>query len=444
LSGAAGSVSYVDAAQAAGGAVTALAVNLRSGVSVGTCADAEPFVVESAAVNMTISPCLLGSALAEGFTSPGSSAVVNPLPAAVVLGLTGSDGGSATAVFYTLDFDPHLGLANTTGVMHLSFTNADGTPAVVNGSSLITFTLPGVVLPTGTVAVAQFWDGSAYDTLGCVAFPNPAPAGVNISWIPDFFVADASHVPFAWTLDASSPVMDGCVQVLLNCSDEATRSQLVSFSPHLSIGDPVIGCDGLSGPHRVLVGSYCSLWQHNASGCYWDVPTQQFQGAACIAVNYTEMATTHLTDFIGASKPSLAVASVSDIAGLRPADLVRLRVLIYVVAGTFAVTQVVSFALSFADRSQQSAASRRCVSPALGFTALPADEGVNEVWTWRLIQEPMGTAGGVAAVRGSAVEAAGLIGIPLIRLACALPPAFLGGTCTPPPSIIGDLSIGRP
>lgn len=433
LNGAAGSAAYVGAAQAAGGAVTALAANLRSGVG-GTCADAAPLVVESEAVNMTISPCLSGSALAEGFTSPGSSAVVNPLPAAVVLGLTGSDGGSATAVFYTLDFDPHLGLANTTGVMHLSFTNADGTPAVVNGSSLITFTLPGVVLPTGTVAVAQFWDGSAYDTLGCVAFPNPAPPGVNISWIPDFTVADASHIAFAWTLDASSPVMDGCVQVLLNCSDEDTRSQLVSFSPHLSIGDPVIGCDELGdGPHRVLVGSYCSLWQRNASGCFWDVRTQQFQGAGCIAVDYTEMATTHLTDFIGASKPSLAVASVSDIAGLRPDDLVRLRVLIYVVAGTFAVTQVVSFALSFADRSQQSAASSRCVSPALGFAALPPDEGdaCDEVWTWRLTQEPVATTSGVAAVRGSAVEAAGLVGIPYVRLACALPPAFLGGTCTP-------------
>ena len=103
----------------------------------------------------------------------------------------------------------------------------------------------------------------------------------------------------------------------LPCSEPETQSQLVSFSPQLSLGDPVVGCDGLDGPYRVLVGSYCSLWQRNASGCYWDVPSQQFQGAGCITFNYMEMATTHLTDFVGASKPALAVATTYPIRLIR-------------------------------------------------------------------------------------------------------------------------------
>ena len=349
-----------------------------------------------------------GTALAVG------NAVV---PAAALASVPTTD--DVHSVHYSISFDPHSGLANTSGVTRLEFYDANGTLHFGNLSSLITFELPGVVLAGGMVAQAQFWDESTsppqYSSYGCVTMPNPSPPGVNISWDPAFNASLFDDLRFAWVL--SGPATSGCRELIQNCSDPGDRSQLVSLDPDNNIGRDTVGCGAnASGAMRVLYGANCSLWHVDAAGCYWNATYQRFMGAGCVTANITRLATRHLTDYMAAPS-SIAVASPAQLS-LSPSDLRRLRLLVIVVCVIFGIMHVGAFILSFRDARELRLWQQRLLSPKLGHRVLSGAP------VWRLRQEPLQQEHG--RVCGSAVEVAEAVGIPFVRLACAIPEAWLG------------------
>jgi hypothetical protein len=84
---------------------------------------------------------------------------------------------------------------------------------------------------------------------------------------------------------------------------------------------------------------------------------------------------------------------------------------VIVLFGGMNVGAAIAFALDMQERRNT---LRRLQEPAAGFAVLPGD-----VWTWTCTQLPMLRA--VEAPRGSAVTLAGIFGLPLVRLRCALP-----------------------
>ncbi len=330
-------------------------------------------------------------------------------------------GATVYAVHYQLNFDPHAGLADTSGVTRLEFHDASGPLQVQGLSTLITLELPSMVLPDGTVATAQFWDASAaqpaYSSNGVVTMPNAAPAGVDISWNPTFdATANSADLNLAWQL--SGYAWEGCAELVLNCSDPADRDQYVSLNSTYAIGNPALGCDDApTGVRRILHGHNCSLWVVDEAGCYWNATQQAFRGSACIATNATRMATRHLTDFMAGPKPQIVVAAPSQL-NLSVNDLARLRLLVAVVCILFGVMHCGALLLSRRDAVEQRNALRTMMSPECGCSLVDGSP------VWRLKQEPFVSDSDV--VHGSAVVVAGIMGVPFVRLAAAVPERMLG------------------
>ena len=99
-------------------------------------------------------------------------------------------------------------------------------------------------------------------------------------------------------------------------------------------------------------------------------------------------------------------------------DLKRLKLLIIVVCIMFGVMHLGGWVLTRRDGSESQAVADKVFSASLGHRM------VGQVRTWRLRQERF--TGSTGPVRGPAVEAAALVGIPFVRLAVAIPEAMLG------------------
>ena len=78
----------------------------------------------------------------------------------------------------------------------------------------------------------------------------------------------------------------------------------------------------------------------NAYSCFWNNSKHAFEGAGCVASGGpVQCACRHLTEFAGKSKPSLPMASTSDMFGLNPADIVtKLKLLFEVVIILFGIS----------------------------------------------------------------------------------------------------------
>ena len=75
----------------------------------------------------------------------------------------------------------------------------------------------------------------------------------------------------------------------------------------------------------------------------------------------------------------------------------------------------------YQDASERKRTLHTLLQPALGFTELPGD-----LWTWRCTQSPLTRA--VQAPAGSAALLARVLGLPWVRLRCALPELLLPGS----------------
>ena len=323
--------------------------------------------------------------------------------------------GTLFSVHYTTTFDLPAGLADTSGVTRLAFSDASGPLSVQNLAEPITFELPYVPLASDSAAKAQFWDESllppAYSSAGCVTMPNAAPPGISISWNPN-----ATDLNLAWQLTGDD--VERCGTLLLDCNDPDDKVQFVSLRPELAIGDPAVSCaPGQTDILRILYGHNCTLWRVNETGCYWNATQQRFRGDACTISSVTRMAAVHLTDFMAGPKPVIQMATASQLS-LSVDDLKRLRLLVAVVCILFGIMHVGAFGLSHWDTASQRHAMRRLLSAECGCV------DVGGMPVWRLKQQPLSDIASV--VQGSAVTVAGILGIPFIRLAVAMPEHMLG------------------
>jgi hypothetical protein len=107
-----------------------------------------------------------------------------------------------------------------------------------------------------------------------------------------------------------------------------------------------------------------------------------------------------------------------------------LFIVVIVLFGGMNVGAAIAFALDMQERRNT---LRRLQEPAAGFAVLPGD-----VWTWTCTQLPMLRA--VEAPRGSAVTLAGIFGLPLVRLRCALPELLF---CDTPSACSVGQALGR-
>ena len=341
---------------------------------------------------------------------------------AVVPASTLPGNSTVHSIHYTVSFDPHSGLANSSGVTRLEFRDVNGVLLIQDLDQLITFELPWTAPTSGAAVVTQFWDNTAvppaYSSYGCVTMPSQTPPLLEIYWDPHFSASKfGDDLQFAWQL--SGAPMVGCTQTILNCSDPSEASQLVSLDPQSSIGDPVVGCSlNATGALRVLTGHNCSLWRQNTSGCYWNATYQAFHGAGCVAANATRFATRHLTDFLAAKPLNIEVAKPGDLGNLTAVDFTRMRLLVTVVCILFGIMTAGSFGLSFMDAREKRRALKHLMSPEFGYRV------VRGVPVWQLRQDSLTESNGV--VRGSAVNMARKLGIPFVRLALAVPEQMLG------------------
>jgi len=310
--------------------VDALAASQLSGLTV---PGSPPVEVSSPAIQMRVSLDAMG-ADSRLFTQPlaaaGSASTFAPMPA----GLFGSSTAPVRTQFVSLKFDPFEPGSNdtATGVTRLAFSSTSGAEVSVAGLTVpIYFALPAVPgLADGLKAQCQFWDKTAlqYSTVGCVGQPALLPPGHNVSWVPNFGVRTDGEMAAAWRI--TGPLIDGanCSVAVLDCS-LPNNTQVVYPNPARPFDYPAVACNASisTAPMLVISGSRCPLIRaDNAAGCYWDNQKAAFVGAGCVAsAGPTQCACRHLTDFAGASKPSIPTASLQDMLNLVRA---RLRALL--------------------------------------------------------------------------------------------------------------------
>jgi hypothetical protein len=223
----------------------------------------------------------------------------------------------------------------TPGFTRLEFSTHAGAPvAVANLSAPVLFTLPALPsLASGVKSQCQWYDASvsAYSTVGCVSLPDPLPAGHTVAWVPGFTAVKDADMVRAWNI--SGPLANGCSVQVMDCTLQPPPPPV--YPNTLRPFDvPQVACDA-SGkntePKRVISGSRCLLIQpDNAYNCFYNNSKQAFTGAGCVASGGpVRCACRHLTDFAGASKPSIPTASLQDLLSLNPADIVtKLKVLL--------------------------------------------------------------------------------------------------------------------
>ena len=225
--------------------------------------------------------------------------------------------------------------------------SSDFAPLAVSGlKTLITFSLPPPAGGggNGSVARCSFYDEAVgtYSSAGCVSMPSPLPAGLTAEWVPAF-VAQPGHLAAAWRLDAgswaTSPLLAGCTQAWLDCSNASQVTRSLYPDPYNPMSAPAISCGGSLRPQllRVFYGARCGLWRpDNGAGCFWNATAQAFSGDGCVASGRTQCGCTHLTDFAPESAPTISVCSASDLLNLSPADIVtKLRLFLILISAMF-------------------------------------------------------------------------------------------------------------
>ena len=401
---------------AVGGIVSALAAAMSSSAATNCSSAVAASPVGGIAVSC-VSQNGTSPLYSAGLSLPSGAAVM-PLPPAALAGASGNS--TVVSQFISLAFDPYGG--NCTSTVSISFFVANGTGLtavpVHNLSQPIVIVLPSAGLTNASVV--RYWDtgAGAYSSEGLVTAPNVIPPNSNLGWRANFSAGSTSELALAWVLSAPS-----CSELFLNCSDEWERSQAISLDPENRLGqDPLVVCSqSAGGMMRVYSGTSCLLWQQTPDGCVWDIWLQAFHGPGCIVSNVTQAATTHLTTFGVSAMPNIAVASPADFVE-SPAELARLRPLLIALAALCASMHALAWALNHRDQADM----RRIVAHAFSSRAGCAVHA-NGLFTWRLSQTRLSSGAPVDVVSGPAVEFAGLVGVPLARLAFAIPESLFGG-----------------
>ena len=316
----------------------------------------------------------------------------------------------------------------TPGFTRLEFSTRAGAPVpVANLSAPVTFTLPTLPsLGSGVKAQCQWYDSSAqaYSTVGCVSLPDPRPAGHSVAWVAGFTAARDADMVRAWTI--SGPLATNCSLQVMDCTTQPPPRPVYP-NPLRPFDVAQVACDTSGAnkePKRVITGSRCALIEEdNTYGCFWNNSKQAFVGAGCVASGGpVRCACRHLTDFAGASKPSIPTASLQDLLSLNPADIVtKLKYLFIVVIVLFGCMWIGAAFGYGQDAKMRASIMHKLQEPRMGFQV--TEEGA---WLWRFHLEPIET--DLAVPTGPAVELAKLFGMPLARLRAALPDELLEHT----------------
>jgi hypothetical protein len=385
----------------------------------------DPVSVRTAQIQMSLSlddPSSATSRLATAnLSAPGSASAFEALPAGALAALA-ARGAPVSTHFLSLAFDAHGGAQsnNRGGVTRLAFFDAGAAVPVANLPAPLRFSVPASTLPAGSRAACSWWndaDGN-YSSAGCASLPSPFPPGHQLSFVSGFVATAPASLAMAWEI-ASGPLLAGCAVAFLDCGNATDALRVLQLDPSSPLSAPVLDCAGVADPAAVLrayVGADCALRRaDNAARCGWDVVSQSFAGAGCVAANATFCACTHLTDFTSSPAVNIPVCSLSDLVGLNPADLVtKLRLLFIVVIVLFGV-MLLGAALGFGlDRRERRAVLSRLHDVRAGFRM--ADGGA---CVWRFGLDPLTAE--LAAPSGPATVLAAIFGLPYARLRIALP-----------------------
>ena len=358
-------------------------------------------------------------------------AAFDPLPPAALAGVAA--GGANTSVVSTLTsvpFDPWMNDPYVTSIITLSLAHPDGTPVPVAGLDVpITFSLPGPgyynSLPADAVTICSWWDAvdGQYSTAGCAALPSPRPPSVNFSWACISASCPAGTPTLAWAMTGA--LATGCAQAVVDCS--ATPGASLPLNPDdLSSSASLAVCGNHTGVLRAFTGAACGLASvANADACSWNATSQAFSGAGCI---YdigvpTQCACRHLTSFVATVvPPTIAVITPSQLAALKPSDLVgSVRVMLLVVIIAFGAMHLLAAAGAAQDARLDANLLRKFCHERAGYRVAPGG-----AWTWLLQHSDVPD--GHGASEGPEVRLTELVGIPFVRLRCAVPEELLPGS----------------
>ncbi len=257
---------------------------------------------------------------ASSLTAPGSNSTFDPLPAGV-LAAAGLE--PVNTLFMSLAFDVHVD-NNTAGITRLAFTKAASGEAVAvqNLTSPLLFTLPSTELAAAQQHTCAWWDeaAGAYSTAGCATLPSPFPEGHEMRFVDGFVADGAASLARSWNI--SGPLLDGCTVAFLDCTTAAGKLRQLQLDPSSPYAAPALACGGMDIVLRAYVGTHCALRVADATRCYWDCEKQAFVGAGCVSASMTRCLCTHATDFCSSAAPTIAVASLSDLVGLSPDDII--------------------------------------------------------------------------------------------------------------------------
>ena len=359
--------------------------------------------------------------------------------------LSRSNVSAVNTSFHFLTFDPFSGSVNGSGSSRLLLSAAGAALEVQNLSRPILISLPALPsasLQAGaTPALCTFWNVSrqAYSADGCLGLPNPLPPGLsaffNVSAAPEGSGARALLGALAFS-PASSPLLTGCQTAVLDCAAAGTAG-VFFLNPDDPFAAPAVRCPSLDAPVVgrggtlalaapplfILYGARCALWNSsNTIACYWNATLQAFQGAGCAAsTSQSQCLCSHLTDFSTLTFPTIAVATPAQMLAITPGDLItKLRFFLALIVGLFGAMHLGAAIGYVMDRRSRARVLAELTSPDLGFVMLSSG-----VWTWSVFQDPLRDSFG--AVTGPAVRLAQLVGVPYVRLRCAIPEELLAG-----------------
>ena len=255
----------------------------------------QQLTISTPAFQLFVSHSTPAAAAAAGpITAPGAPCSFNPLPAAATAGAV----GFLQTTFINLAFDPYATAveADSAGrgsVTRLELRHQGGTGGgwvplpVANLTDLVKFTqpAPGTLAGGGggLQAACVFWDAAlgGYSSAGCVALPSPLPPGVAAQWVSGFNAsAGVAALGRAWNFTSESwsgPLLSGCTEATLDCSDPSQAGVRVFLNPQAPLQPRgAISCGGAAARTlRVFHGAACALWDpFNDADCFWNATAQ--------------------------------------------------------------------------------------------------------------------------------------------------------------------------
>lgn len=146
----------------------------------------------------------------------------------------------------------------------------------------------GPYVDTSKQAVCTFYDevAEAYSQDGCVAIPNPLPAGLTASWVAGFTANRTLDLAKSWALSdngTAAGLLANCDMAFIDCSDPAQANVTIYPNKRLPLKYPAISCGGVTSARiiRVFNGSQCRLIDtDNQEGCYWNATSQVSEASA--------------------------------------------------------------------------------------------------------------------------------------------------------------------